>query len=161
MPRFHGAVHGPGDFISQCLSLSLSSLSRNSLRKTVGDIRARAWLPGTGPSALKICGRSPRAEIDGRARATCNYNYKSLGTQKRGRERERERERERVGRLRASRPRARATLPKFIRRRAIRNLNMQPRFLCVVMRGRNERRGWRSSWKAVFPSRFLGADENY
>lgn len=115
-PRFSRSGGGEGtNFIPR------SAVSRNSLHKTVGDIRvhepARAGgqLPGMRSSALKIRDRAPPAEIDGRAaHTTCNYNYKSLG--------------KRDGHTRAVVAYARdlATASKFIRRRAIRNLNMQP-----------------------------------
>lgn len=74
----------------------------------------RGQLPGTRSSALKIRDRALPAEIDGRAaHTTCNYNYKSLG------------KRDGHTRVVVAYARDLATAPKFIRRRAIRNLNMQ------------------------------------
>lgn len=150
---------GEKNFISRTVLSRVTACTKPSVIYESELARARAQLPGTRPSALKICGRAPPAEIDGRAEhATCNYNYKSLET-RRGRTRVQWLMRVACGL---------ATAPKFIRRRAIRNLNMQRVvFMRRYMRkdgdgergrggrgrGRNETRRFR--WKLVFLSRFF------
>lgn len=117
--------------------------------KRDGDIRARARLPGTRPSALKIRGgplaaRRPPKLMDERALPVIiiiNHGRNDGRTS--------------GGGLCAS-P---ARLSKFICRRAIRNLNMQHGFYAPLC-GRNEARPF-SGGNSYFFSTFFLAVENY